>query len=332
MIAHWPGKTPVGKVSESLIDSVDFLPTILDVAGASEEIKEPIDGVSFAAELMGTGKSPREWVYVHQDPRPGWDKDRFQLIRLARNQNYKLYEDGRLYHTKTDPYEESPIFIRRDTPGSRIARIELQKVLDAMKPYPLFDPAVMPRPNPTDAIANNEFHDQGGYIVAEAEMLPTPRDESWLTETHLPGYTGTGYLRALRDQASPPSKGITPIHLHPLTAGKWTLAFRCRSDHPVRSEPREFWFKVGDGPWLIGKLNNAHPLGQWLWTRDVIDPQQGEAVTSTFEFKEKRNDVWIAPKSANFKIDRVVAYEADRERKALDTRTPVSPFHQWASP
>ena len=89
---------------------------------------------------------------------------------------------------------------------------------------------------------------------------------------------------------------------------------------------------MGDGPWLIGSLNNAHPLGQWLWTRDVREPQQGDLVTSTFEFKEKRNDVWIAPKSANFKIDRVVAYEADRERKALDTRTPVSPFHQWASP
>ena len=60
----------------------------------------------------------------------------------------------------------------------------------------------MPRPNPTDSIANNEFHDQGGYIVAEAEMLPTPRDESWLGETNLPGYTGTGYLRITRPRKS----------------------------------------------------------------------------------------------------------------------------------
>ncbi len=194
-IAHWKGKTPAGSVSTSLIDSVDFLPTILELAGASGEVKEPIDGISFAGELTGSSKSPRQWVYIHQDPRPGWDKDRFFLIRLARNQDYKLYEDGRLYHTAGDPLEESPIFIRQDDKASRAARVQLQNVLDGMKPYPMFDPAVMPRPNRSEAIANDEFHDQGGYIIAEAEMLPTPRDESWLAETHLPGYTGTHYLR-----------------------------------------------------------------------------------------------------------------------------------------
>ena len=115
----------------------------------------------------------------------------------------------------------------------------------------------MPRPNPTDAFENNEFHDQGGYIVAEAEMLPTPRDESWLAETHLPGYTGTGYLRAIRDQQVRRQKGLTPIHLNADTPaiGRWRFAAAAiiRSD----SEPREFWVKVGDGPWLIGSLNRA---------------------------------------------------------------------------
>ncbi len=330
-IAHWKGKTPVGHVSNSLIDSVDFLPTILELAGAREQVKQPIDGISFAAELNDTGKSLRKWVFIHQDPRPGWDKDRFTLIRLARDRNYKLFEDGRLYHTREDQFEESPMFIDGDNDASRAARIKLQTVLDAMKPYPMFDPAVMPRPNPSDAVGNNEFHDQGGYIVAEAEMLPTPRDESWLAETHLRNYTGTGYLRAIRDQQTEPTKGLTPVHFNANTAGPWTLSFRCRSDHPGGDSEREFWVKVGDGSWLIGRLSNTSP-GTWNWMSDLREPNRDAKISPTFHFHEKRNDVWIAPRTANLKIDRIVAFEADRAATARDLKTPVSPFHPWASP
>lgn len=330
-IAHWKDKTPNGRVSQSLIDSVDFLPTILELANASQQSKSPIDGVSFASELNGSGKSPRKWVYIHQDPRPGWDKDRFALIRLTRNQDYKLYEDGRLYHTVADPFEESPIFFASDNDPARAARVELQRVLDSMKPYPMFDPAVMPRPNPSDAFENNEFHDQGGFIVAEAEMLPTPRDESWLAETHMPAYTGTGYLRALRDQDNAPKKGLTPIHFNANTAGSWSLAFRCRSDHPSGQAERELWVKVGVGPWLIAQLA-ATETGNWTWVTSLQQPGKRQSMPATFKFKEKRNDVWIAPRTANLKIDRIVAFEEDQAKRAQGPTTPVSPFHPWASP
>ncbi len=329
-IASWKGTTPAGHVSESLIDSVDFLPTLLELAGAGEQLKEPIDGISFAGELSGGAKSPRPWVYIHQDPRPGWDKDRFSLIRLARDKDYKLYEDGRLYHTSVDRFEESPIFIEQDDDASRAARVKLQSVLDSMKPYPIFNPAVMPRTNPSDTFENYEFHDQGGYIVAEAEMLPTPRDESWLAETHVPDYTGSHYLRAIRDQDSAPSKGMTPIHFNANTAGSWSLAFRCRSDHPDETSEPEFWVKVSDGPWLIGHFRDA-TAGKWAWTAELRNVNK-EIIPATFQFKEKRNDVWIAPRSANLKIDRVVAFQADQAAVARDIKTPVSPFHPWASP
>ena len=105
------------------------------------------------------------------------------MIRLARDRKFKLFEDGRMYDTLTDPSEESPIFVTDDSTPAREARTRLQGVLDSMKPYPMFDPSEVPRPNPTAHTENNEFHDQGGYIVAEAEMLTTPLDESWLAET-----------------------------------------------------------------------------------------------------------------------------------------------------
>lgn len=332
MVANWKGVTPKGKVSKDLIDSVDFVPTILEVAGAAYQVRESIDGVSFSKVITGTGESNREWVYVHQDPRPGWDKDRFHLIRLARDQHYKLHQDGRLFCTRDDPLEESPIFFTDDNDESREARIQLQAVLDAMKPYPVFDPDEMPRPNPTDAIENNEFHDMGGYAVVETEMTATPRDESWRAETTIPRYTGLGFLRALRDQTDAPRIGATPIHINIGTAGKWNFSFRCRSDHISDKQEREFWVKVGEGKWLIGRLNSDQSPGQWHWTNQLIDPDTNRIVPPRFKFVEKRNDVWIAPRSMNLKIDRISVYEDDRERKATDLSTPVSPFHPWASP
>ena len=331
MIAHWKGKTPVGKVSKSLIDSVDFLPTILDIAGTASEVKEPIDGISFAAELTGGKASTREWVYVHQDPRPGWDKDRFALIRLARDREFKLHEDGRLYNTRLDPFEVNPIMLASDDPSARRSRRKLQAVLDKMKPYPIFDPSVMPRANPTDSVRNNEFHDQGGFIVAESELLPTPRDESWLVENTIGGYTGTGYLRAIRDQPESPKKGITAVHFNAHTENTWMLAVHCRSDHWNGAHEREYWVKVNDGDWMIGQIGADRASGQWLWTSRFIDTA-GKTITADFHFNEKRNTVLIAPKTANFKIDRIVAFESDQQKKATSTSTPVSPFHPWASP
>ena len=339
MYAYWKGTTPSGKVSKDLIDSVDFLPTILDVAGATSQQKTPVDGVSFKSVLTGEGNSPRDWVYIHQDPRPGWDKDRFRLIRLAREARYKLYEDGRLFDMQDDPFERQPITVANDSPPQRAARVRLQGVLDSMKPYPHFDPSTMPRPNPRDAVENFEFHDQGGFIVVEPEMLRLPLDESWVQEPNLPGYTGLGYLRALRDQPLSPKKdspqspgaGATVIHLNALTAGQWSLAFRGRCDH-VDSSENKLWVKVADGPWLIAELSGDASPGVWTWITRLRHPKTKQLVPATFEFTEKRNDVTIAPYSQNFKVDRIVAFESDRKEAALDPQSPVSPFHPWASP
>jgi len=155
--ALWRGAANMGVATDELIDSVDVLPTILDVAGASQLIPKQIDGISFAA-LLATKKTAaadannalRDWVYIHQDPRPGWDKDRFGLIRVALDKRFKLFEDGRLFDLQNDPFEEQPLFVNADDVVQSASRRKLQRVLDSMKPYPMFDSESTPRPNPND--------------------------------------------------------------------------------------------------------------------------------------------------------------------------------------
>ncbi|MEO2048062.1 MAG: hypothetical protein ABGX16_16015 [Pirellulales bacterium] len=69
MFARWPGVTRAGTVCTTPIFTVDFLPTLSEIAGAenaSDQVSQPCDGISFLAQLRGqeaarglsTGTSP----------------------------------------------------------------------------------------------------------------------------------------------------------------------------------------------------------------------------------------------------------------------------------
>ena len=345
-MARWSGTIKSGTVSDALFDSVDVLPTILDAAGAGTSVPQDVDGLSFLEHLTDGASGPRPWVYIHQDPRPGWDKDRFQLLRLALDQRFKLYEDGRLFDLQADPFEESAKWVGDDDTEARQGRIRLQGVLDSMKPFPHFDPSTVPRPNPSDPWKDSRFQDQGGFVVIEAEQLPIPRDESWWAEATVTGYRGLGYLRSLRDQSlrdqplgdqpvgdrsSSPAVGQTHIGVIVDNSGPWRVAVRCRSDHPNGGE-RTFLFKANEGQWFSAKIPDNAKAGQWVW----VDPLRAASVAGqaggTIDLRERGNDFWIAPATANLKIDRIVIYQEDEAARALDPQTQVSEFHPWASP
>ncbi len=331
-IASWPGTLPSGQTSLSLLDCVDILPTILQAAGASEHIPESIDGIGQLDCWSSGDLGPRKWVYIHHDPRPGWDKDRFGLDRLAINHRFKLHEDGRLYDLEKDPFEQRAYF-PGEYPDGSAARRELQSVLDSMKPYPVFDPEVVPRDNPSDKFAGHAFQDQGGLVVVEAELLPLPRDESWRVESHTPDYKGLGYLRCLRDAGS--DKGQTAIPLSINIAGQWRFAARCRWDQLPSErdvvEHQEASGQVGfrlrtaaEGPWatVAARVGEAISPGQWTWLH----------FAAPIELAERGNMLWLAPEAHNLKIDRIVVYQDDQAQRALRTTTPASQLHPWSRP
>lgn len=133
LIARWTGTAPAGRVLDDLVDSTDFLPTMLDAAGAKRpDLK--LDGVSFLPQIKGEKGTPREWVLVHHDPRPGWDKAPYTLVRFARDQRYKLYEEGNLFDISTDMLEERPLDPASESPEAKGARQKLRAVLDRMRP------------------------------------------------------------------------------------------------------------------------------------------------------------------------------------------------------
>lgn len=132
LIVRWPGHIKPG-TNDDLVDSTDFLPTVLEAARRPISKSTRIDGRSFYPQLAGKPGKQRQWVFCHYDPRPGWDKDKYSERRFVRDKRFKLYEDGRLFDVPNDIKEQHPILVQNDTAGSMQSRARLLKVLQSMR-------------------------------------------------------------------------------------------------------------------------------------------------------------------------------------------------------
>jgi len=128
IIASWKGVTGAGTVCENLIDFTDFLPTLIEAAGATAPSDLVRDGRSFLPQLRGEKGCPREWVFCHYFRNPGDPVKRF-----ARDKRWKLYQDGTLFDVPADSLEENPIQPDQDSAAAAAARKRLQVVLDSMQ-------------------------------------------------------------------------------------------------------------------------------------------------------------------------------------------------------
>jgi len=106
MIVKWPGVTPPGTTCAVPVSSIDFFPTLLDIAGA--KLPGPVDGLSLVPLLNRSGSLRREalfWHYPHY-----WNNSRVRPYGAVRAGDWKLiefYEDMRmeLYNLSDDPSE-----------------------------------------------------------------------------------------------------------------------------------------------------------------------------------------------------------------------------------
>lgn len=128
-VASWPANVPGGRVSDALIDFSDFLPSLVEAAGAALPSDRIIDGRSFLPLLRGEVDSIRDWIFCAYTPRWG---EGLPNARFARDHRYKLYDDGRFYDVTNDVLEEQALDAEALDPRAADARQRLQAVLDEM--------------------------------------------------------------------------------------------------------------------------------------------------------------------------------------------------------
>ncbi|MAJ51582.1 MAG: arylsulfatase [Flammeovirgaceae bacterium] len=107
LIIQWPGVIKKGFSTNHLVDFSDFLPTICEAAGVLVPDKLDIDGKSFFPLITGNDQTTREPIY-------SWFKNNrkpFDVSVYARNQRFKLYDNGKFYDVKADPLEANSLNI-----------------------------------------------------------------------------------------------------------------------------------------------------------------------------------------------------------------------------
>ena len=131
LIVEWPGTIAAGSVEKSMVDSSDFLPTILEIAGIDPGVDYEMDGRSFLPQLEGKTGNPRDWMYFHFAP-----KNWLFIIdtRFIRGTRWKLYDNGNLFDLEDDPDEEYPILPTRDNGEQAEARAQLEPIFAQMVP------------------------------------------------------------------------------------------------------------------------------------------------------------------------------------------------------
>jgi arylsulfatase len=95
-IMRWPGVIPEGEICNKLASSIDILPTLAEVAGASLP-ENKIDGVSLLPLLMGDKTaSPRHsfYYYYRQNSLEGVQKDYWKLVLPHTSQSYEETDPG----------------------------------------------------------------------------------------------------------------------------------------------------------------------------------------------------------------------------------------------
>lgn len=128
MIASWPGKVIPGRVITDLVDTTDFLPTMLEAAGAKAPPK--LDGRSFLPQLRGRKGQPREWVYSWYSRRQPPGNVSMDVRECAFNTRYKLYRTGEFFDLANDVEEKAPMRVADLKGEAATAARQLQKALD----------------------------------------------------------------------------------------------------------------------------------------------------------------------------------------------------------
>ncbi len=114
-IIRWPGQTQPGSTSDFPVVSMDFYPTILEMAGLKLKPRQHLDGVSLASILKG-GKAPERdalfWHYPHYSNQGGFPGG---AVRMGNWKLVERYEDGRihLYDLSSDVGEKNDLAAKR---------------------------------------------------------------------------------------------------------------------------------------------------------------------------------------------------------------------------
>ncbi|MDG2170373.1 MAG: sulfatase [Opitutales bacterium] len=146
VIIKWPGATKPGSVSDVLVTSSDFYPTILAAADQPMQPLQHLDGVDLTPVLKNQGRVDRDaifWHYPHYNQHP--ENFPSGVIRKGDWKLIEKYDTGELelYNLADDVGEQNNLANSRSAVArSLLAELQawrLEVGADPMRPNPLYE-------------------------------------------------------------------------------------------------------------------------------------------------------------------------------------------------
>lgn len=132
LILRWPARLPASAVAEPMADLTDVFATIASAAGRHADAAAS-DGYDLLRGIADPAAPRRPAIFM--DYAAGWWP--LDTQRYAFDPRWKLYGDGRLFDTLSDPGEQAPLSPGQLDPTAKAARAALQALLDRMGDHPL---------------------------------------------------------------------------------------------------------------------------------------------------------------------------------------------------
>lgn len=147
-IVRWQGRIAAGATSDRVVGFEDWLPTLMELAGAKAAIPAGVDGISFAPTLLGQPQEPRPFLYRES---PGYGGQQcvrvgdWKAIRTGLNPGAKAKAKAgagkiELYDLAKDPAETTDLAGQHPDVVARLAKVmQEQHVKSALFPIRALD-------------------------------------------------------------------------------------------------------------------------------------------------------------------------------------------------
>ena len=142
MLVKWPSAVKPGSTCDEPVTSIDFYPTMLEMAGLPPKPQQHMDGESMVPLLKGTGRQKRQAIYWHYPHYSNQGGGPGGAVRVGDFKLIESYEDNRaeLYNLRADLGEQHDLTAQMPEKAAELRRLlhEWRQEVGA----------VMPQPNP----------------------------------------------------------------------------------------------------------------------------------------------------------------------------------------
>jgi arylsulfatase A len=147
LIVRWKNHVAANSTSDRVTGFEDWLPTFMELLGATKSVPKDVDGISFAPALLGHAQPPRPFLYREFPAYHGWQSVRigdWKGVRHPLNPKGKSATPKKLalelYDLKTDPAEMNDVAAAHPDIVARMEKVmREQHTPSEMFPFPELD-------------------------------------------------------------------------------------------------------------------------------------------------------------------------------------------------